>query len=75
MTRDERSPRKDVVNVAVAVHVEEIWTFAALDEERLSAHSAEGAHGRVHPAREDGLGFLKERDGFGDVHGFLESRE
>ncbi len=52
MSRDERPPREDIVNVAIAVHVEEIGSLAALDEERLSTHSAEGAHGRVHAARE-----------------------
>ena len=52
VAEDQRPPGADVVDVAVAVDVVEIGALAALDEQRLPAHRAEGAHGRIDAARE-----------------------
>ena len=53
VAEDQRAPRADVVDVAVAVDVEEVRALAAVDEERRAADGAERAHGRVHAAREE----------------------
>ena len=37
VAEDQRPPRADVIEVAIAVDVEEIGPFAAGDEERLAA--------------------------------------
>ena len=50
VTVDQRAPRADVVDVAVAVHVEQLRTGAALDEQRLAADRPHRAHRRVHAA-------------------------
>src|SRR6185312_13808195 len=57
---DERPPRADVVDVLVAVDVEEIRPLAAREEDRLAADAAEGAHRRVHAAGDVLLGALEE---------------
>ena len=44
---DERPPRAHVVDVAVAVDVDELGAVAALDEDRVAADGAHRAHGRV----------------------------
>ena len=46
--QDERSPRADVIQVLVAVDVVEVRPFPAHDEERMTAHGAEGAGGAIH---------------------------
>ena len=53
MTEDQRAPREDVVDVAIAVDVDEVRALAALDEERRAADRAEGAHRRADSAREE----------------------
>src|SRR5258708_2273950 len=57
--QDVRSPRADVIDVAVAVDVIEASPFAALDEQRLAAHSSEGPGGAVDPAGDDPRGALE----------------
>src|SRR5512139_3916415 len=51
MARDQWAPGKNVIDIAVAIHIVKIGPLAALDEERLSAHGSEGADRRVHAAR------------------------
>ena len=50
VTVDQRTPRADVVDVAVAVHVDQLAALAARDEQRVSADRAHRAHGRVDAA-------------------------
>ena len=42
VAQDHRPPRADVVDVAIAVDVEQIGPLAALEEDRLAADAAEG---------------------------------
>ena len=53
VAEDQRAPREDVVDVAVAVDVDEVRALAALDEERRAADRAERAHRRADAAREE----------------------
>jgi hypothetical protein len=62
MASNERPPGKNIVDVTIAVHIVEVRTCAVLDKEWLPAHSAKGAHWRVHAAREQLLGLLEEFD-------------
>jgi len=58
---DRRAPRLHVVDVAVAVGVEEVRTFRAVDEERIAADRRERTHRRVDASRDDGLRALEPR--------------
>ena len=56
---DQRAPRADPVDVAMAVDVDQLEALAAIDEDRvLAADRAHRPHGGVDPAREqaDGAG-------------------
>jgi hypothetical protein len=44
MADDHRSPRADIVDVAVAVDVDQVGTLGARHEERFTADRLEGAH-------------------------------
>jgi hypothetical protein len=68
MTQDEWSPRKNVVNIAIAVDIVQVWSTTAFDEQRLSTHGAEGSHRRINPAREHSLGLLEKFLRFLDDH-------
>ena len=50
--RHERPPREHPVDVAVAVHVDQLRALAACDEYRIAADGAHRADRRVHPTRE-----------------------
>ena len=50
MAEDQRPPGEDVVDVAVAVDVDEVRALAALDEERRAADGSERADGRADAA-------------------------
>ncbi len=50
---DQRAPRADVVDVDVAVDVDDLGAGGAIDEDRVAPDRAHGADGRVDPARED----------------------
>ena len=49
---DQRAPRADVVDVAVAVDVDQLGALAALDEDRVAADRAHRPHRRVDAARQ-----------------------
>ena len=59
MPEDERSPAHHVVDVPSARYIVNISAFAAIDKERLAPDGAEGAHGRIDPARKDALRAFK----------------
>jgi hypothetical protein len=72
---DGRPPGADVVNQLVAVHRGHPRALGGLHEERLSAHGAEGAHGRVHPAGNVLQRLGKQRLGLGPRnHGWMIAR-
>src|SRR5262249_8015939 len=53
MPEDERAPRADIVEISVAVEIEEVRPFTAGNEDRLAADSTESA-GRAVDAAGDG---------------------
>ena len=56
VAQDHRAPRADVVDVLVAVDVEQIGTRGAGHERRLAADRAEGSRGTVDAARDHAVG-------------------
>ncbi len=69
VAQDHRPPRADVVDVAVAVDVEEIGPFGAVEEDRLAADAAERPGGAIHPAGHELFGPVKGRMAFVVQHG------
>ena len=53
MSQDERAPRADVVEVAIAVDVEHVRTFAALDDDGFAPNRAERPGRAIHAARHE----------------------
>ena len=64
---DQRPPGQDVVNVAVAVHIEDVRPLAPLHEQRVAADALERPHRRVDPAGDDAqrLGIQPSGSGMG----------
>jgi hypothetical protein len=67
---DGRAPGADVIQQLVAIHRAEPCAAGGLDEERIAAHRAEGAHRRIDSARdvlqgsgEQGFGLGPQRHG------------
>ena len=50
VTENHRSPRADVVDVAVAIDVDELSTACRLEEQRRSTDASKSAHGRIDAA-------------------------
>ena len=74
VAEQQRSPGPDVVDVLVAIHVEDVRALAARDERRVAAHGAIGAHGRVDAARYHFLRPAKQLFGFGSGHKMMNRR-
>ena len=68
MTEEQRAPGANVVDVFVAIDIEEMRAFAAEDEARSTAHAAKSAHGRVNATGDDLLSAGEQRFGLRDVH-------
>ena len=68
MSQDHRAPRSDVVDVAIAVDVEQIGTFAPLEDDRLATHRPERSRRTVHAARHQLLGSCKDLVTLGMFH-------
>jgi hypothetical protein len=60
VAEDHRAPGTDVVDVALVLCVPHVGADGAGDEARGTANGAEGAHRRVHTARNDPLGALEQ---------------
>jgi len=60
VAEDHRAPGADVVDVAVAVSVDQEGTLGADDHGRVAAHGAEGANGGIDPAGQELLCALLE---------------
>ena len=64
MPQQQRPPGAHVIDVGIAVDVEDARAFAALDEPRRAAHAAKRAHRRIHAAGNARLRPRKQRFGF-----------
>ena len=71
---DHRSPRADVIDVAVAVDVEQVCPFGTVEEDRLAADAAERPGGTVHPAGHELFGPVKRTFTSLSRHSFLTIR-
>src|SRR5262249_42417794 len=56
VAKDQWSPGADVIEVPIAVQIEEVRPVPALDERRLTAYCAERAGRAIHAARNDSAG-------------------
>ena len=58
MAKNRRAPGADIVEVFIAIHIPDARAPGLLDKERLPAHRAKRAHGRVDATRDvlQGLG-------------------
>jgi len=59
MAEEQRTPRADIVDVGVAIDIGEAAPARGRDEEGLSSHGAERAHGRVDAAGDEPQSFLE----------------
>jgi hypothetical protein len=57
---NQRSPRTDVVDVPVAVHIPNVRACAPVDDNRLTADASEGPGRTVHPTRHEQLRLLEQ---------------
>ena len=65
VAEDHGAPGTDVIDVALAIGVKEVGAAGALEEDRVAADAAEGAHRRVDAAGYVALGRGKEVVGSG----------
>src|SRR5438552_878554 len=68
MPQQQRSPRPDVVDVLVPVHVEYVRALSASNEYGVATHAAERAHRRVDATGDHGLGAPEQFLGFYTRH-------
>src|ERR1043166_3455801 len=68
VAQDHRPPRADVVDVAVAIDVEQIGPFGAIENHRLPADASKGSRGAIHAAGHELLGALENLVALGAVH-------
>src|SRR6266550_822636 len=52
VAEDQWTPRQDEVDVLLSIDIPDSRSFAARGDNRLAADTFEGAHGRIHTARE-----------------------
>ena len=57
---DSGSPRADIIDIAFAVFVPHKSALSLFNKARYTAHAAEGAHRRIHAARNHGFGAGEE---------------
>ena len=50
MTENRGTPRSDVIDIFVAIHVPNPCALGSIDEKRLAADRAKRAHGGIHAA-------------------------
>ena len=68
MAEQQRTPGADVIDVLVAIDVEDVRPLAARDENGVAADAAESADGGIDAAGNDLLGAAEELFGFGVSH-------
>ena len=69
VSKDQRPPGAEVVDVFVAVHVDDSGAAAGRDEGRRAGDGAEGPHGTVDAPGHEALGFGEKGFGLGELHG------
>jgi hypothetical protein len=52
MSQQQRTPRAYVIDVLVAIYIENMGALAAGDEDRIPSHAAECAYRRIYAARD-----------------------
>ena len=65
VTKNERPPGADVVNIFVAIDIINARTLPAGDKQRRASNSAEGPYGRIDTPRNQRLGAGEELFGLG----------
>ncbi len=68
VSQNGRAPRQHVINQFIAVHVPDVRAAGPVDEERLAADRAEGAHGRIDAAGDVFQRLGKQRFRLGAIH-------
>src|SRR5579883_1712161 len=68
MTDNMRTPRADVIDIAIPIGIPNVSAFATSDEERFASHGAKGTNGRINAARNTLLGAKKKLMAFGICH-------
>jgi len=74
VAQEQGAPGADVIDILVAIHVEDAGAFAAGDKGRIAAHGPEGAHRRIDAAGDELLGLAEEFFGSGVIHDGCVSR-
>ena len=64
---DERAPRQHIVDILVAVDIENVRALATRDKRRIAVDASVRAHGTVDAARHESLRLLKGGKGFFQV--------
>ena len=69
MAEDHRTPGADIIDIALAIGIEQIGTGRAVDEHRFTANAAKCTHRRVDATRDVALGEFETvvRSGHGRV--------
>ncbi len=68
VAKDKRAPGATVIEIAVAIDVEEVRACAARDKDRLPADAAEGARGTIDAARNELAGLGECGGAFSAIH-------
>ncbi len=76
MPENERTPRADVIDVLVAIGIEDVRTLPAHDEGRIAAHGTKSANRRIHATGNHLLGALLQLAGYLRLagHGLSEKK-
>src|SRR6185436_4256038 len=68
VAQEQRPPRTDVIDVLIAIRIEDMGAFAARDKRRVAADAAKGADRGVYTAGDQLLRAPEEVFGLGTVH-------
>ena len=63
VTFNQRSPRPDVIDIRLSVHIPDTGTFARLNKDGFAADGLEGPDGRIHAAGNHTLSTFEKRFG------------
>ena len=74
MPENQRAPGAAVIEIAIAVDVDEVSAFARGDEDRLPADAAEGPSRTIDAAGYESAGLGKSTDAVGMVHCYWKPR-
>ena len=64
MTQDERPPRADIIDILVAVNVENVTAYAVRDERRISIDTVKRTNRTVYAARHEFFSLSERRRRF-----------